>query len=148
MDIEGSVQQQDTQGYTLGGVLQWTPSKYFSANYNLEYGHTSYNFGALSSELDRLHQTFNTSVGFSTRFRLSLNLYNTSYHLLQSKYNVWLTGIKLSYKLSKSCEAIIEGSNLLNKRSLGIHRQSDREIQIAQYPMRKAEYLFSIRFQL
>lgn len=148
MDIEGSVQQQDTQGYTLGGGLQWTPSKYFSANYNFEYGHTSYDFGTLNSELDRLHHTFNTSVGFSARLRLSLNLYNTNYHLLQSKYNVWLTGIKLSYKVSKSCEAIIEGSNLLNKRSLGIHRQSDREVQIVQYPMRKVEYLFSIRFQL
>lgn len=148
VDIEGSVQQQDTQGYTLGGGLQWTPSKHFSTNYDFEYGHSVYNFGTLSSDLDRWHHTFSASVGFSTRLRLSLNLYNTSYHLVQSKYNVWLTGLKLSYKLSKSCEATIEGTNILNKRSLGIQRQLDREIQISQYPMRKAEYLFSIRLQV
>ncbi len=148
VDIEGSVQQQGSRSYTIGGGLQWTPSKYFSMNYNFEYGHSLYDFGDLRSELDQLHHTLSTSVSFSSRLRLSGNLYNTSYRLLQSRYNVWLTGLKLSYKLSKACEATIEGTNLLDKRNLGVHRQLDREIQIAQYPMRRAEYLLGLRLQL
>lgn len=147
-DIEGEIQKQDVQSYTLGGSLNWVPSKHFSTNYSLEYAHSIYDFGQLHSKLDRLKQTFTASMSVGARLRLSSNLYHTSYRLSQNRYNVWLTGAKLSYKLSKSCEATIEGTNVLDKHSLSIHRQSEREIQIAQYPMRGAEYLFSIRLQL
>lgn len=113
-----------------------------------EHAHSTYDFGQLRSQLDRLKHTFTASMGFGTRLRLSGNLYNTSYRLSQSRYSVWLAGAKLSYKLSKSCEGTIEGTNVLGKHSLSIHRQTEREIQIAQYPMRRAEYLLSIRLHL
>lgn len=148
VDIEGSVQQQKTQTYTLGGSVQWTPSKHFTTSYSCEYEHSTYDLGNHRSGLDRLKHTFSTSLGLSTRLRLNGNLYNTSYQIAQSRYNVWLTGLKLSYQLSKSCEATIEGTNLLNKRQLSIHRHLDREIQISQYPMRRCEFLVGIRLQL